>query len=96
MITYEWDYETLNEHGDIIDHNHADKLLQFSHEDVTDTLVLVRDKGTENNGLQERTWAYVIDNFLPDYFSDATGNPLHKVPKIFKEELIKYNETKKW
>lgn len=89
-VSYEWDYERTDEHGDILDHNHADRLSQFAIEDITDSLVLVRDLGNENEGLQERTFAYVKDNKLPEYFTDGAGNPIHKVPKRFNEELKTY------
>jgi hypothetical protein len=91
MTNYEWDYETIDlNSGDIIDHNHANKLTDFRAEDKTDTLVLIRDSGDQIHGLQERTWAYVINNKLPEYFSDSTGIPLHKVPARFHKELADY------
>lgn len=78
---YEWDYETVNKDGDIIDHNHADKLTEFSEVCKTDTLVLVRDSDNE------RAWAYVENGKLPEFFSDAYQRPTTKVPKRFHKEL---------
>lgn len=88
--TYEWDYETVDENGDIVDHNHADQLSKFTDGDKTNTLVLVRDVESENNGLEDRTWAYVKDGKLPEYFSDARGALVYKVPQRFHAELKKY------
>lgn len=91
-ILYEWDYETLSEDGDIIDHNHKDKLAAFTKEDITTSLVLIRDEVNDIDGLQDRTWAYVEDGKLPDYFSDAAGNTLYHVPERFKVELALYHQ----
>ena len=45
--SYEWDIETTDEHGDITDHNHRDKLREFGGSDFPlgplEVLVLVRD-----------------------------------------------------
>ena len=79
--SYEWDYETVDKNGDVIEHNHRDKLSQFTEQDKTDTLVLVRDKGPE------RHWAYVENGKLPEFFSDAYQRPTVKVPKRFHKEL---------
>lgn len=89
-VSYEWDYETVDEHGDVIEHSHADKLSQFSEGDKTNTLALVRDVISENNGLEQRAWAYVKDGALPEYFKDASGSELHKVPSRFHKELKNY------
>jgi len=90
MTVYEWDYETVNSDGDIEDHNHADKLSQFKTSDITDSLVLIRDLGSEASGLIDRMWAYVKDGKLPEYFSDAIGLTGYKVPQRFHVELAKY------
>ena len=83
MINYEWDIETVDEHGDIIDHHHADKLKEYP-KDYTKSggdLVLVRD---DNYG---RSWAYVQRGFLPEYFTNAFGGNTAKVPMRFHKEL---------
>lgn len=87
MINYQWDYESVDEYGDIINHNHADKLADFGMEDITNSLVLVCDIGNEQDGLQERSWAYVVDYTLPEYFSDAAGLHTRKVPAKFHKEI---------
>lgn len=90
QIRYEWDYETWDDNNDIIDHYHADKLADFKPDDVTAHLCLIRDAGNEINGMEERTWAYVKDGQLPEYFSDAFGALVHLVPKRFHKELATY------
>jgi hypothetical protein len=92
-ISYEWDYETVDEFGDILDHNHADKLSQFTDQDKTDSLVLVRDEGNENEGVVNRSWAYVKEGKLPEYFKDAAGCEVSKVPKRFHLELKSYRNN---
>lgn len=88
-LIYEWDYETV-EDGDVIDHDHSDKLADFSEDRKTDTLVLVRNEGSEEDGLTDREWAYVVDGKLPDYFQDARGVNGSKVPIKYHQELKKY------
>lgn len=94
MTMYEWDYETVDEHGDVIDHNHRSRLWQFNDADKTDWLVLVRDEGDEANGLENRSWAYVKEGILPKYFQDADNHNTAKVPKRFHEELRRYLSPK--
>ena len=85
-VNYEWDRETVDEHGDIIDHNHANKLKDIINDDGV--LVLVRDVYTEANGVECRSWAYVDENnFLPEFFTDAFDKPVAKVPQRFDKEL---------
>lgn len=91
---YEWCYETVDEHGDIIDSDFQDKLFQFSKPRMTDTLCLIRRTGNEIDGEQERQYAYVKDGKLPECFEDGTGNeyPNMKVPTRFLIELNNWNE----
>lgn len=89
-IVYEWCYETVDEHGDIIDHHFEDKLISFMNSDKTDTLVLVRDEGNEIEGLVNRTWAYVKDDMIPKYFRNDYDIEDCKVPKRFHVELQKH------
>lgn len=84
MISYEWDIETTDADGDIIDHNHRDKLNEYRKEELeSGDLVLVR---TDSEG---RSWAYVENRELPEYFQDSFGVNIAKVPKRFHEELKK-------
>jgi len=103
-IRYEWDIETVSadEHEDVLDHDHRDKLSEFGTEELIfaiaqqpgpdskgDTflrLVLVRDR-FDDRDLVCRSWAYVTDGKLPERFLDAYDNPVAKVPKRFIEEF---------
>jgi hypothetical protein len=84
--SYEWDIEETDEHGDIIDHNHAPTLKDLP--EVGGDLVLVRD------GDDGRTWAYVSHNTLPIYFEDSYGRIGSKVPKKFHMELAQWVKTR--
>tara|TARA_R110002110_G_scaffold105950_2_gene265920 strand:- start:2629 stop:3078 length:450 start_codon:yes stop_codon:yes gene_type:complete len=98
---YEWDLETVDEHGDIIDHCHADKLAEL--EGWTQCLpgeyvrlVLVRDTWTPinpaesifgmNETLENRHWAYVTAEGLPARTNEGNG---HKVPKRYQAEFAR-------
>ena len=87
---YEWDYETIDEFGDVLDHNHADKLSSYEPSEITNDLVLVRDTVDELDIIKDREWAYVKDGKLPEFFKDAMGNNGARVPKRFHKELAKY------
>jgi len=87
-ITYEWDIEEVDQYGDIVDHHHADEARNLP--DVSGDLVLVRDAGNEHFGVTERSWAYVVEGALPEFFTDAYGAETAKVPKRFHDELRLY------
>jgi hypothetical protein len=89
--TYEWDIESVDEHGDIQGHHFFDKCPGIPADDydddgLTPALVLVRDTWDEG-GLTDRYWAYVADGKLPEYFLDAYNNEGPRVPKRFHAEL---------
>lgn len=88
-VTYEWDLETLDEYGDIQDHDFAERLIDLKGKEWR--LVLVRDEGNELNGLANRYWAYVENGKLPECFSNATNVVNIKVPQRFHKELS-YNQ----
>jgi hypothetical protein len=97
-VYYEWCYETVDEHGDIIDNHFEDKLKKFfsspvGHTDNGERLVLVRNEGNEIEGVTASAWAYVVDGKLPEYFSDSLGEPTQKVPVRFKKELENYMKS---
>jgi hypothetical protein len=94
-VIYEWDCETVAdgdtpsfEDGEVIDHCHAavyqdvlkraktDAPAGFRHE-----VVLVRD---DEEG---RSWAYVENGKLPEFFTDADGADASKVPQRFHQEV---------
>lgn len=93
---YEWDVETHDGHGDIIDHNHGDtakELVGYYRSQPLDEgtyyrLVLVRDQFFKD-GDRERTWAYVENDKLPEVFMDAFGWGQSRVPKRFHQELAR-------
>ena len=88
-VVYEWDLETSDEYGDIIDHLHSDKCPGLP-TDENVQLVLVRDTGTgwsdnpDHFEQDDRSWAYVKDGALPVEFDSGDI-----VPKRFHEELKK-------
>jgi hypothetical protein len=92
MITYEWDIEATDEHGDIQDHNHRDKLAQHGKDDIFNAahglnhteLVLVKDVFDSEDDLAYREWAYIKDGVMPDVFDKGS-----KVPKKHKAEFDK-------
>jgi hypothetical protein len=96
-VAYEWDVETVtvcdtadSEEGECLDHRH-----QASFEDaVVDaampapdgcrfSIVLVRD---DDEG---RAWAYLDGGGLPEFFTDANGVEVHRVPKRFVIEVAR-------
>ena len=86
-VDYEWDIETVDEYDDIQDHHHSDvcfDLIKYPLKE-SERLVLVRDVGNDDDGLQDRQWAYVDASGLPDFFDGGA-----KVPKRFHKELAKY------
>jgi len=91
--TYEWDFETVDEHGDVEDHQWWNTLKRNPYarpDDInctTKPLCLIRDVGSEGEGLIDRSWAYVTrDNdgllVLPEY-TDSDD----KVPMKYHAEL---------
>ena len=93
MLSYEWDVETTDEHGDVTDHRHSDRITNDCIGAALDTsgatrLVLVRDKHTARGGL-DRSWAYVADGKLPEFFGNAYGDPETKVPQRYHKALAR-------
>lgn len=97
-VSYEWDIETfVAPDGDIIDHDHRNTLAEFSRDELWDALngkvtgemstrlVLVRDVGSDLDGLTDRQWAYVEDMRFPDAFDNGA-----LVPKRFIDELHQF------
>ena len=98
---YEWDHETVfvntDEDGkefiEIDDHDHSGYLTSLAdptpdERGAWQRLVLVRDVFRDFS-LEDRTWAYVEDNKLPENFKDSSGREEKKVPKRFHAELQK-------
>jgi hypothetical protein len=97
-VIYEWciEHYTDDEYQDIVDNHFSDSLtfkeIEFEANDGEKTrLVLVRNEGNDDNGLEDRHWAYVEDGKLPQFFSDAMGEFIaYEVPKRFHKELANY------
>jgi len=97
-LRYEWDIEEIDEHGDINDHHHRDKLSEFFELGFADDfaaalkgegyqLVLVRDTLDSDGAVDLRSWAYVEDGKLPVFSGDGFGRCAAKVPQRFHREL---------
>ena len=91
-VDYEWDFESLNEYGDIIDHSHHDGLkgVECGVVDDENPLCLVKDNVSWNHdgsfgGCEDRAWAYVKNKELPKEFTDGT-----KVPQKYIKEFEKW------
>jgi hypothetical protein len=89
---YEWNLEHLDDNGDIVHHDFADKLKDLPKSGKGD-LVLVRDVFVFW-GLCDRTWAYVENDTLPEYFQDSYGCECEKVPQKYHKELQQYLKNK--
>lgn len=101
-VGWEWDVETVagDAGGDIIDHDHADKLSMITEVEacgVDETygrplhadLVLVRDTYTKVDGLIDRDWAYVNMTVCPWVLPERTASG-HKVPKKYLAEFASW------
>ena len=89
-VHYEWDIESVDDYGDIIDHDFNDKCPGLPRE-ANERLVLVRnvaeglsDEWDASAHIVDRSWAYVEDGALPERFDDGTP-----VPVRFFTELAK-------
>lgn len=95
LTAYEWDFEEVDRYGDILDHNHSDTLVKcyFSTDFDPEVyeLVLIRDSGCENDGMDDRQWAYAA-------YNDCSGQ--WELPKNFNGGNVvpqKYHrELKHW
>lgn len=101
-VEYEWciEHYTDDEFQDITNNDFSDK-LDFSKDNFEPTegektrLVLVRNEGNEDDGLEDRNWAYVENNKLPKFFADSIGEFTgYEVPQRFHKELNSYLKNK--
>lgn len=97
-VRIEWLIETLDGpdavETDILEVNHRDT-YSAALKDQADELAagakavrigLVRDRGNEDEGVICRSWAYVRDGKLPEYFNDGDRD-VAKVPAKYHREL---------
>ena len=81
-LDYEWDVEVLDEYGDIVDHLFQSQ-FPGSQDDPLMVVVLVKSYAEGNPGddlsfdIKDRTWAYIKDGTLPQYFDDGSKVPMH-------------------
>jgi len=101
-VFYEWDAEYCDSYGDIIEHYHADTLIELKNTDneidaegLWSRLVLVRDviepfTGWLGGGnVVDRSWCYVTkDGLLPE-----TTDGGDKIPKKYLQE---FEDNKEW
>ena len=93
--TYEWDIETVDTvTGDIKDHHHHNRLA-----DLVDTLkrrgaaaderyeiVLVRDVGSDSEGVVDRQWWYPLETGTWDDL------PVGQIPAKYVDEFAKHEK----
>ena len=88
--SYEWGVEFVTRDGyeDIEDTYHFEKLgdaKRQTSEEFDCRIVLIRDQGSEDAGVEHRQWAYLKDDgTLPEEFDGGT-----RVPKRFHAEVAK-------
>ena len=80
-VWYEWDIEERDEYGDVLDHDHEDKLADLLSRHLPgelEQLVLVRNESSdpEHLGVEDRQWAYVERGKLPSRFDGGAKIPL--------------------
>jgi hypothetical protein len=98
MIIYEWDLETFDEDGDIVDHSFADKLTGHKLSDIDEhtRLVLVRDTCDKVGSVELREWAYAYQHegkwVLPGRFQDALDADGAVVPGKFHLEIERWQK----
>lgn len=102
-VHYEWVVEHLADDSDLewlVEHGQDPDILDVIHcksygeaVDISVALhgpyriVLVRDMGNEEDGMIDRTWAYVVDDKLPDNFDYGNDEEGPRVPKRFHKEV---------
>lgn len=93
-VYYEWDVEEVDEHEDVQHHNHTSSYAEAKaiaatpdEAGMTSRIVLVRDDDSTRTGC--RAWAYMEDGELPEWFEDASGVEIAKVPKRFHAEVAR-------
>ena len=81
-VVYEWVVEEVDSDGDIVETAAWDTLsdcrkqmAKVNEPGCHWELCLVRNQGNNDQGLQDRQWAYVVDGELPDEFDGGAIVP---------------------
>lgn len=72
-VSYEWTAEEVDQHGDIVDSDFADKLSDLAPYDGRQ-IGLVRNVENDADGVTDRTWAYPAPD-MPEYFENGLKVP---------------------
>lgn len=89
---FEWVIETMDGPGDdadIVAVNHETTYAEaksFANGIEHARIGLVRDAENKRYGGWDRSWAYVDNDGLPEYFSDASGRDTVKVPAKYRRQ----------
>lgn len=82
----EWLVEEIDENDDIVNVHHAEtysQAVQWAADAPKARIGLVRDLPR----LDGRSWAYIVDGKLPEYFTDAYDDQTAKVPQKYHNAL---------
>lgn len=90
-VCYEWGVEMHEFNGEDFDTDHFQK---WSDGDPWQ-IVLIRDEGSIDVGVLDRTWAYVRDGVLDSHFCDGINEPCYDVPKRFIREVAAVHKQAK-
>lgn len=85
-MTYEWIEEELKD-GEIVDVMHLDGAPVISDDDDTDWALVCDDWEKD-----VKSWAYVKNGKLPEFFLNAFNDPVKKVPTRYINEFNKAQE----
>jgi hypothetical protein len=90
-IGYMWVVEILGEtSGEVIEKNHQfsyAKACKFAKNLQSFNIGIVRDIYDDEECLYDRSWAYIEDGELPEYFIDEYGIEVAKVPPRFHKQM---------
>lgn len=84
--TYEWCWRQVDEHGDVIELYHSDKLREQPFDGLGE-LELIRDVGDEFEGLVDRQYADFADSISTHFDGGA------KVPQRFIKEWNRFTKA---
>ena len=84
-VIYEWDIETTDEYGDVVDHDFSAEQFPGIPQSDNEHLVLIRYAYAPDRICEEsRGYAYVRNGALPDWFDDG-----YNVPKRFHKHFAR-------